>query len=538
MISRFSGIFGIILLAFGFVGGMLVDWSFSLLPVTMTLLLIGHLICGVVFLAIWFFMHGLKEFSNAEGVVKGRVTRFSAHALLYGVIFLAIVTGANFLAARHDKRLDLTEEGVFSLAPQSKRVMEQLEKPLKIVVAKTQPGKAADDLLDLIKSANPSKISTESFNPETKPHLLDAYGFKQGNSVFVSYGEGETARTSQLTQFSEQEITNAVLKLEREKTRAVYFVQGHGEGDIKSGQPTGLKALSSALEDEQFSSQPLFLSEKGSVPEDASVVIVASPKKPYLPEERAALLAYVKKGGRLILFGEPRGIFEVKDIASEFGITVNNDVVLDTVQRLFAGPALGVEPIIRTYEQHPITKDFNESTIAVLNMTSSVQVNEEKKDKDATYTEFAKTGAQAWGETNLSALFNTENPTAEKSADDISGPVSVAVAYEKKVQAGAGKEGEPASFDSVSRVVVFGSSTWVENQRFNLYANRDLILNSINWLSGEEGGVTIRPRELRSAVEPIQKNTFIFILLSGFVVPEIILVTGLFVWWRRRVVSA
>lgn len=527
MMSRFAGILGVVFLAFGFIGGMIVDWATSLLPIP-----VFHIVFGFICLAIWFFAHGLKEINNSDGVVKGRVTRFSAHAFVYGALFLAILGGVNFLVARHDKRLDLTEAGVFSLAPQSVRIVEQLEKPLKIVVAKNQPGKAVDDLLELFKAANPSKVTTEVFNPETKPHLLDANGFKQGNMVVLTYGEGESARTSQLVQFSEQELTNAILKLIREKTRNVYFVQGHGEGDISAQAPTGLKELSSALEDEQFSAQSLILSEKGGVPDDASVVVLASPKKGLMPDEKASLIAYVKKGGRLLLLGEPRGVSDVSEIASEFGITIHNDVVLDTVQRLFAGPAIGVEPIIRTYEQHPITKDFNQNTIAVLNMTSSLSLNEDKKEKDATYTEFAKTGDQAWGETNLDALFNAQKPTAEKSSDDFEGPVAVAASYEKKVKT------EEGSFDKVSRVVVFGSSTWIQNQRLNLYANRDLIMNCINWLSGEEGGVTIRPRELRAAVEPIQRNTFIMILLTGFIVPEIILIVGLFVWWRRRSASA
>lgn len=530
MMSRFSGILGVVFLAFGLIGGFIVNWATTLIPIP-----ILHIVLGLVCLSIWFFSHGLKELGNPDGVVKGRVTRFSAHALVYGGVFVAILGGINFLVARNDKRLDLTEAGVYSLAPQAVRVMEQLEKPLKIVVAKLQPGKAIDDLLELFKNANPSKVTTEVFNPETKPYLLDSYGFKQGNVVVLTYGEGESARTSQLTQLSEQELTNAVLKLVREKTRNVYFVQGHGEADITSSQPVGLKELASALEDEQFSSQNLLLSEKGGVPDDASVVVLASPKKSLMPDEKASLVAYVKKGGRLLLLGEPRTVNDVSEVASEFGIKIRSDIVLDTVQRLFQGPALGVEPIIRTYEPHAITKDFNENSIAVLNMTSSIEIDEAKKEKDATYTEFAKTGEQAWGETNLEALFNTEKPTADRSPDDHAGPVTVAAAYEKKIKASDSNEG---NFDKISRVVVFGSSTWVQNQRLNLYANRDLILNSINWLAGEEGGVTIRPRELRAAVEPIQKDTFIYILLTGFIVPEIILILGLFVWWRRRSLSS
>jgi ABC-type uncharacterized transport system involved in gliding motility auxiliary subunit len=87
----------------------------------------------------------------------------------------------------------------------------------------------------------------------------------------------------------------------------------------------------------------------------------------------------------------------------------------------------------------------------------------------------------------------------------------------------------------MARVVVFGDATWIENGNLSAMGNRDLILNSINWIMGEEGGVAIGPKSIRASVAPIPQSTFNVILAFSFLGPEIILLFGLFIWWRRRV---
>ncbi|RIL09962.1 MAG: hypothetical protein DCC75_05385, partial [Proteobacteria bacterium] len=60
----------------------------------------------------------------------------------------------------------------------------------------------------------------------------------------------------------------------------------------------------------------------------------------------------------------------------------------------------------------------------------------------------------------------------------------------------------------------------------------------INWLSGEEGGISIRPKSLRESIAPITRDSFLIILVSSFLIPELILIFGLIVWWRRKTVTA
>jgi ABC-type uncharacterized transport system involved in gliding motility auxiliary subunit len=98
----------------------------------------------------------------------------------------------------------------------------------------------------------------------------------------------------------------------------------------------------------------------------------------------------------------------------------------------------------------------------------------------------------------------------------------------------AGGAKEEDAFKKMTRVVVFGDATWAQNGNLTTMGNRDLVLNAVNWALGEEGGVAIGPKSIRASVAPIPQATFNVILALSFLGPELILLFGLFVWWRRK----
>ena len=111
------------------------------------------------------------------------------------------------------------------------------------------------------------------------------------------------------------------------------------------------------------------------------------------------------------------------------------------------------------------------------------------------------------------------------------------MSYEKKDGASAAGSSPEPSFQKVSRVVVFGDSDWLLNANIHVYANRDLAMNAVNWLAGEEGGVSIRPGTMRASAAPLTVAQLRLIMALSFVVPEVMLLLGLFIWYRRRAIS-
>src|SRR5439155_1615985 len=141
--------------------------------------------------------------------------------------------------------------------------------------------------------------------------------------------------------------------------------------------------LKKALEGEGYEVRKLELAQIPKVPDDATMVVVAGPQKPLLAHEIEQLQEYLKRDGRVIAMFRPersdQSINEkaLAELVSQWGVKVGNDIVVDQVVRLFAGPALGLNPIVQDYGEHPITRNFKQRT--VFPMTRSLTVEENLK---------------------------------------------------------------------------------------------------------------------------------------------------------------
>lgn len=553
--ARFSGIAGVVVLAFGLLA-VLTSASFGQIGTfffggSVNYLSWGQLLLGVTLLALWFAFYGAKNLDRANAAVTGRQARFGANALLYATVFFGLIVVINMIAGMYNKRWDLTEEGVYSLSSQSRQIVSALKKPLKIVYIKGARGgesgedQNAEELLKLFKYHGGEKVSYELLDPRAKPHLIEKYGFQPGQFLYIGYGgEGEQKPVeTRINQVSEEAVTNAIVKLVRGEARKIYYVTGHGEPELKSMQENGIQILVDAMKDEQLNLESILLAQQQKIPDDAAAVLLVAPKRALRAEERDMLVAYGQNGGRLVLMTDPRAPEDVRVIADKFGIKVGEDVIIEPVVRLFMGPQLAAQPIIQTFTPSGVTKNMSEQTPVLLTIASSVTSAGSPKD-GATVTELMKTSPNAWAHKNLAEVFDAPEPKVTRTAEDINGPVAVAALYERRQPTvtsgdqnkpeGQTKGGENVQFDKVSRVIVFGDSDFALNGSIGMYSNRDLVLNALNYVVGEEGGVSIRPRQLRSPREPIPQDVMIKLFTTSFLLPELVLLFGLYIWWRRK----
>ena len=139
----------------------------------------------------------------------------------------------------------------------------------------------------------------------------------------------------------------------------------------------------------------------------------------------------------------------------------------------------------------------------------------------------ARTSPTSWAETNLDEVFRNSEASLDTEEGDESGPVSVAVAVSANLS-------ELNRGDGETRLVVFGTARLANNQNLSQVYNRDLFLNSIAWLANEEDLVSIRGKTIRSSrVRFTEGEATTIFYLSVLVFPEIVLLIGLAVWWRR-----
>jgi ABC-type uncharacterized transport system involved in gliding motility auxiliary subunit len=83
--------------------------------------------------------------------------------------------------------------------------------------------------------------------------------------------------------------------------------------------------------------------------------------------------------------------------------------------------------------------------------------------------------------------------------------------------------------------VVVGSSEWAANSFINFNGNRDLAMNTINWLASDEDLISIRPKERDDRRITLTQAQLSWIrTTSQFLIPLTMLAAGIVVWWRRR----
>jgi ABC-type uncharacterized transport system involved in gliding motility auxiliary subunit len=460
---------------------------------------------------------------NLRDFLGERSTKYGASTIVASLLFIGILAALNYLSTRYHHRFDLTEARVHSLSPQSAQVVGKLDRDLRLQ-AFVEGGINPElrDLLDSYKFAS-GKVSYQMIDPDRQPELAEQYRITAYNTVHLEYGESSTT----VTQPTEEAITNAIIKVTRAEQQTVCFIEGHGEPDIDEVQDArGLSQAKAALTNENYEVKKVLLLNQESVPSECSAVIVAGPVKPYTDHELKALEAYLQGGGRALFMLPPRAAAEFQPFLARWGVKIGDDVVVDQVLRLFQGPALGLEPLIETYAAHEITRDLTGRTI--FPMTRSVQ-------KDGTdrpgiqVTEIVTTSPSSWAETDMAGLFERRE-AAFDAGSDRKGPISIAVAVEANLKEMDGEK------DGEARLVVFGSAQYAENRNLDgTFYNRDLFLNTVGWLVGQSDLLSIRPRTLRaSRVSFSQEEGTSIFYLSVLVLPELLLIAGLAVWWRRE----
>jgi ABC-type uncharacterized transport system involved in gliding motility auxiliary subunit len=87
----------------------------------------------------------------------------------------------------------------------------------------------------------------------------------------------------------------------------------------------------------------------------------------------------------------------------------------------------------------------------------------------------------------------------------------------------------------ISRNSVPTTADFANNRYLNIFFNRDFFVNAANWLVGQEELISIRPRSVRSSrVQFTESEGKAVFYLSFLFLPEVLLIIGLGVWWRRR----
>ena len=374
---------------------------------------------------------------NLGQLRSGLTSRRGRHGAAAGastVLVVAIVCLLSFLNLRHNRRIDLTENQLYSLSSQSRKVVEALEGEIRIVgfFQDEIQAQVFEELMQQYRYVS-TRVNFEVVDPQKEPSRVARFDVERFGQVAVAGG----ARTEIVDDFDEAKITNAIIKVTREGQKIVYFLTGHGERSLEEAGPDGLSQVKEAVERQNYVVRSYNLAQENALPENPAVLIAAGPTVSFLPNEVRLLREYLEGGGKLLLMLDPRTRFSMDDLLGEYGLGVDGNVVIDAsgVGQLFG---LGVAaPIVSSYETHSITDELR-GVMTFFPMAQSVKVTDSSLGYNS--SKLFSTSARSWGETDLEG-----NQAAFDEDKDIQGPLALAAVAVKTVQAGGEPGGEESS---------------------------------------------------------------------------------------------
>ena len=453
--------------------------------------------------------------------LKARQTKYAAYATTYVLVILAIVAVANFLANRYEKSYDATANKRYSLSDETKKIVDGLKQPATITYFdQSRHFNTGKDLLDEYANLSP-KVKIKYVDPDKDPELARAAGIRSYGTATVQVGD----HTETAADMTEEGITGAFIRDIKGNTRTVCFLAGSGEHPIDDSSRDGESHLKDLLAKDSYQIQSIDLVQKAEVPADCTAIVIAGPTHNYEQPEVDAIKTYVENGGRALFMLDPplsmgpSAIAEndaLTSLLSTWGVTVDKDLILDLnpIGQIYGFG--GQVALVSSYGTQPIVADMK-SSLTGFPLARSLTF---KSTDKTTIDKLFDSSGTSFATMNLSSpKISTKDPSNKR------GPLTLAVA-------GSYNTGKP---NSLGRFVVVGSSAWASNAFIGFNGNGDLAANAINWLCSDEDLISIKPKAPENRPITMTRGQLNVVrIVSQFVLPLIVIVAGIMVWWKRR----
>ena len=466
------------------------------------------------------------DFLSVKTAQKGLSLGWS---LLLLLVFLSAVS---YLGKRYGKSFDLTSEKLNSLAEQTQAALKNVDSSLIFYIfykgdkITEQVRAVKRDLKSSLELYTEENLKVKALFIDTYKDPLKAEEYlsklpdkeSQDFFVFVNYKDRKIRVDSP---FQEEDLTSALIKAQKREFKEILFLTGHGERDLNSVEPGGLKILYQALKDSGFKIEEWNFIQKGTPQKKPVLIAVLAPSQNFLLEEKNWLKSYLSEGGRLILALDPKTEHNLDDFLKEYGLNYENNYILSQLSALYGANLLtAFGPVFDS--NHPITKKLSDKKTVFFEKASSVKVFPEAMDKFK-FSYLVKTDSKSAVFSDLADPKQMLGRVFSNSRSLNSFNVVLSVSPK-----------EPKKDKTEFELLLFGDSDFLSNRYINAGSNKDLILNAFVALSGEEELVSIRPKQPKGTKITLNRYQRMSLVLAYVVFPLIFLITALLIWYRKR----
>lgn len=460
---------------------------------------------------------------------------------LYSLFIAGSLVLVYMIVAKHPHQWDLTRDRVHSLTGQTRSYVRSLHQPVRIVAfVDTEQKNSTEDLLKLYRKENPAQLSYEVIDPTRDP--LRARQFDENiypGDFYVVRGDGvsEKAETKRkkvslgrAASNAESQLTNAMIEIMRDQTMRIYFLTGHGErplsqpDNLRPDSPNdSLSEIRRILQERAYPCEPLNVLERGTIPEDCAVLVLAGPRRDLFDIEREMIEDYLRNGGKALFLFDPllernARMPNLIALLSGFGVdTPPNSVVADLVSaQLPIGP---LSPIVQEFGNHPITQGMPQGAFYLNETRAFTRI--EPLPAGVTVTELLKTGRTAWAADVDELLARGGRLRPPDSGGT------------QQILAMAATRNDPGASGTTRLVVVGDSDVFTDAAINNTTAL--FFLQACNWLAEQKDLLSIPPKVLSETPIHLTGAQLVFVSFALGLVVLLVLFGGLgFTVLRRK----
>ena len=371
-----------------------------------------------------------------------------------------------------------------------------------------------------------SHIKVEYIDPAVSPNFYASYtdtAPSDGSIIVVCGNTSKVVSGSDLYQYDvdystytqtksaydgEGQLTSAISYVTSEDLPKVYTITGHGDTALDD-------TFKSALEKMNISVEDLTLLQEEAIPEDAAAVIINGPTSDFSADDAAKISTYLAGGGKLVVttaYNKTEDTPNFDGILSAYDIQVTSGVVMDSDSSHYYQYPFYLLPDVASATQTSKVTNY------VFMPYAQALTNAGAHPDTITWTDLLTTSDNAYVKTDISNI-----TTFEKESGDQTGKFTLAA--------------NVTDSESGADITVVASVLAFSNDADSIVSGQNLALlkGIASTFASSDSAVSIDAKPYTYTTLSVNQSVAIMSeTLLVMVLPVVLLVIGIVIWYRRR----
>lgn len=431
-------------------------------------------------------------------------------------------------------QFDFSSAKLYTLTDTSRNFLGKLSKEVTLYYI-CEGGKEDDTISKLLERYEDQSgyITVEQIDPALYPGFTSQYTSEsvENNSVIAVCGENSRivrAEDMYVLGYNYQKggyvknafdgegrVTSAIDYVISDDKQVLYALNGNGEAELG-------ESFRDAVEKNNIDIKPLNLISEEEVPEDANAIIINAPAKDYSREQAEAVIAYLEKGGKAVIFSNytEQKMPNFDAILQNYGVEREQGIILEGDSGKYMSYQYCLIP---TVDYSEITSDIYENTYLLAPMSQGIKELETHRST-ISMQPLLTTSNAAYSKVNVQGM-----TTSEKEAGDVDGPFHIGMLIQEDINNDKQAETE----------IVYYTTGYLLDEDYNRSVsggNAQLFGGTAAYLcNGKEESSAVPVKSLQVPYLTLTDFTANFwTIICVFVLPLVFITAGAVMWLKRR----